>query len=190
MTPAERMAARLATVTVETPGGPLTVRPPRPSDGAALHALIQAVLAEGRFFLSHPDEQPLDALALMARLIDEDGRDNSLVRVGASGREIVGLVTLTGGRLRRLRHVARLEVRVGADARGRGVGRALVGHAVDCARANPALRKLSLAVFADNAPAVGLYRALGFHQEGCRVGEVREADGRLRDDLLMALMVD
>lgn len=189
MSAAARLRARLHTVTVETAGGPLTLRPPRGSDGPALHALVQSVLEEGRTFLSHPDEQPDDAEALIRRLLAEDDRDNSLVRVAAFGRERVGLITLTGGRLRRLRHVARLEVRVHAAHRGRGVGRALVERALEEAGANAVLAKVSLAVFADNAPALGLYRSVGFVEEGRRIGEVREADGTLRDDVLMALRV-
>jgi ribosomal protein S18 acetylase RimI-like enzyme len=51
------------------------------------------------------------------------------------------------------------------------------------------LQKLSLAVFADNSPAIGLYRSLGFIEEGRRIGEYREEDGRLRDDLIMARSV-
>jgi ribosomal protein S18 acetylase RimI-like enzyme len=183
------MAARLATETLQTAAGPLTVRPPRPADGGPLSDLVRSVSAEGRFFLSDPDELPLDPARALERLVEADQRDNSVVRVGLLDRQVVGLVTLTGGRLRRLRHVARLEVRVAAGSRGRGVGRALVGHALALARANPHLLKVSLSVFADNAPAVGLYRSLGFTEEGRRVGEAREADGRLRDDLLMALPV-
>ena len=56
------------------------------------------------------------------------------------------------------------------------------------AAASP-LEKLSLAVYAHNLPALSLYRALGFQEEGRRVGEYRFADGSLRDDVLMALPV-
>jgi ribosomal protein S18 acetylase RimI-like enzyme len=52
-------------------------------------------------------------------------------------------------------------------ARGRGVGRALVLHAVAEAKAANR-RKLGLAVDARNAPAIRLYTALGFKPCGCR----------------------
>ena len=96
---------------------------------------------------------------------------------------------MTGGRLTRARHVARLEMMVDKAARGEGVGKALLDHALSWAEANPMLDKVALAVFADNDRAVALYRSRGFTDEGRRVGEYKEADGRLRDDLLLARAV-
>jgi putative acetyltransferase len=84
-----------------------------------------------------------------------------------------------------MRHVGRLELFVHPSARRRGVGDALVGEAVRRARTDPRLRKLSLAVFADNAAALALYRKHGFLEEGHRIGEYLMEDGTLRDDLLL-----
>jgi [ribosomal protein S18]-alanine N-acetyltransferase len=47
------------------------------------------------------------------------------------------------------------------DARRRGLGRRLLGAAIECARRSGA-RRVSLEVDADNAPALGLYRREGF----------------------------
>ena len=102
------------------------------------------------------------------------------------GHRVVGYLTLNGGALARTRHVARLELMVDAGHRRSGVGRALLGAAIDRARAGGVLRKLSLAVLADNAAAIALYAAHGFVEEGRRRGEYREPDGTLRDDVLMA----
>ena len=66
---------------------------------------------------------------------------------------------------------------------------ALVEAAQRRAAMSGVLRKLSLAVLADNAAAVALYEACGFRVEGRRVGEYLEADGTARDDLLMAWTV-
>ncbi|MEN3357680.1 MAG: [ribosomal protein S18]-alanine N-acetyltransferase [Mycobacteriales bacterium] len=54
---------------------------------------------------------------------------------------------------------------VRADWRGRGVGRALTVAALDGADAT-AVRTLRLTVLPDNHAAVGLYRSLGFTDDG------------------------
>jgi ribosomal protein S18 acetylase RimI-like enzyme len=51
---------------------------------------------------------------------------------------------------------------VAAEARGRGVGRALVEAAVARARAWPGLAQIVLGVAAHNTAARRLYRSLGF----------------------------
>lgn len=182
---AERLARRVR----QTRTGDTLLRPPQPGDGDLLVSLSQRVLEEGRWFLSYPDEQTADGAALEAQLLALDAEPHSFVRVAVRQGQLLGFATVVGGRFRRLRHVGTLEIRVDRCARGQGVGRALLAALVSLAEASPVLEKLSLAVFADNAPAIGLYRAMGFVEEGRRVGEYREADGRLRDDLLMARSV-
>jgi ribosomal protein S18 acetylase RimI-like enzyme len=102
---------------------------------------------------------------------------------------IVGAISITGGNKERTHHVGMIEVFVDRNARGRGVGRALVEAAILWAEQNPILRKLALHVFEDNARAVALYADLGFKVEGRLEGEFQEMDGRLRDDLVMARQV-
>lgn len=75
-----------------------------------------------------------------------------------------------------------------ADWRGRGVGRALMDRALEWASRSP-LQKLALSVYAHNAPAIALYRKLGFEEEGRRVAEYLFPDGSYRDDVLMARFV-
>jgi ribosomal protein S18 acetylase RimI-like enzyme len=57
------------------------------------------------------------------------------------------------------------DVFVRADARGTGLGRALVSAAIDRARER-GCRRMELDTGADNAPAQGLYRSLGFQDHG------------------------
>ncbi len=159
----------------------------RPRDALAIRALHRAVLEEGRWFVRTPDELP--DLDWYERQIDRVRRSENAAWFVARGPDlpVSGFLTLTGGALARTRHVARLEVMVDRRARGRRVGAALLDHALAWARDNPLLDKIALAVFADNARAIGLYRSRGFEVEGRRVAEYREPDGTLRDDLLMAL---
>ena len=53
------------------------------------------------------------------------------------------------------------------------------------AEAHPVIEKLCLAVFATNEPAIGLYRKLGFVEEGRRPREVKLAPNQYVDDICM-----
>ena len=74
-----------------------------------------------------------------------------------------------------------------ADYRGRGIASESCLLLLDLAFARLNLRRISLHVFADNEPAIGLYRSLGFREEG-RLREAMFVDGRFNDVLVMALM--
>jgi len=114
--------------------------------------------------------------------------EGSLGLVALEGDEIIGEASLRGSRRAKLRHVSELGVGVRADRRRCGVARALLGVLLDAARAAHGLRKVTLRVFADNAPAIALYESFGFVIEGRRKGQVRIGDEYV-DDLLMALDV-
>ena len=67
----------------------------------------------------------------------------------------------------------------------RGIGTALLRELVDAADNWLGLVRLELQVFADNEPAIALYRRLGFEVEGTlRAFALR--NGRLTDALSMA----
>jgi len=167
----------------------LRIRDASESDVPALLRLHLDVLAEERWFITAANELQHDPFTLLEQLKDMRRRANCgwWVAVGPDG--IVGFATAIGGHLRRIRHVARFEVMVAKHARGQGVGRQLTEHAIAWAQANPAVSKLSLAVFDDNPRAIALYSALGFVEEGRRPGEYVEDDGRVRGDVLMAMRV-
>ena len=73
-----------------------------------------------------------------------------------------------------------LTVCVHPDARGEGLARALIASALPRLHS----RVLFLEVAADNAPAIALYRSLGFAGFGRRPGYYRREGGRA-DALLM-----
>ena len=171
------------------PAGRLVIDRADPTDGADVLALYLAVLAEERWFISSPDELLLDPETQGAQIGWLNRQDNSCFLTGRVKGALVGAVRITGGDLRRIRHVGRLEIFVDPRARGSGVGRALMEAAIAWAEECPRLSKLSLAVFDDNPRAVHLYQSLGFVEEGRRAGEYRERDGTLRGDVLMARAV-
>lgn len=157
----------------------------RPRDALAIRALHLGVLEEGRWFVRLPDELP-DVDAIERDLVRFQQSDNSAWFVARLPEApVAGMLVLAGGNLRRTRHVARLELMVDRRHRGRGLGAALLDHALAWAAGSQQLTKISLAVYADNERAIALYRSRGFAVEGRRVGEYREGDA-FRDDLLLA----
>jgi putative acetyltransferase len=167
---------------------PIRVEPARRLDALPSLDLQRRVLAEGRAFITRPDE-------LQVTL---EGREAFVEHALRSDRErfyvarlpearVAGWLQLEIVPLLRLAHVGRVELLVDARFRGRGLGGALLDHAITSARAEGVLTRLALAVFADNEPAIALYQSRGFLVEGRRVGEVRMEDGTYRDDLLMGL---
>lgn len=163
-------------------GATIRVRPARPDDEATCATLLQQIWAEGEAFLTYPDEAPGQVLPPN----DPTGPAALVAEVDGALR---GLAIARAAGLRRLAHCRTLELAVDAEARGGGVGGALLDALLDSLRARPTVRVLRLAVFADNAAAVALYRSRGFVEEGRRAGWSQEESGALRDDLLMRLEV-
>jgi RimJ/RimL family protein N-acetyltransferase len=101
---------------------------------------------------------------------------------------IVGRLSLSRDPHPASRHVADLGLMVAASSRRRGIGTLLLEQAVAWARES-GIRKLELHVFPWNEPALALYEAVGFRQEGLRRRHYFR-DGEEVDAILMALFVD
>ncbi|PWR20884.1 ribosomal protein S18-alanine N-acetyltransferase [Zavarzinia compransoris] len=141
-------------------GGP--VRPADPAHLAALADLHRACFPDDPW-----DAETLGRLAAMpgALLLCAD-RGFILLRGAADETEVITIA-------------------VDPAARGRGLGRALLGAGLDrAARAGAARAFLEVAV--DNDAALALYRRAGFAEAGRRRGYYRRADGGFADALVMA----
>jgi RimJ/RimL family protein N-acetyltransferase len=89
----------------------------------------------------------------------------------------------------KVRHKATIVgVYVAPEARGQGVGAAVVGAAVECARGWEGVTQLHLAVAVPNEPAQRLYRSLGFRTYGLEPRAIRLPD-RYVDEEHMVLIV-
>lgn len=167
-------------------GGGVIIGAAADSDARALVELRRAILSEGAWFTAEPGEVADDVRVRAERLREARRSGNQVHLVARGGGELVGMVAVEGGRLRRVRHVGRLEIMVAQPWRGRGVGAALLEAALVSARLHPALEKVELAVYAHNARALTLYERFGFVQEGRRVRQQRLADGTYADEVWMA----
>ena len=107
-----------------------------------------------------------------------------VAREGADSR-VLGWTALTAYSSRRVYlGVAWESVYVAADARGRGIGRALL-EAVIPASEGAGLWTLLAGVLADNAPSRALHEKAGFRRVGIQRGMGQDATGRWRDVVLL-----
>lgn len=102
------------------------------------------------------------------------------------GETLVGMVTLGRTTLHKQRHIGSVfGVYVAPEARGSGVGRALLEALIARARQAGDIEQLILTVESGNQKAITLYRSLGFTRYGSHPHALRFADGTFLDEDLM-----
>lgn len=84
---------------------------------------------------------------------------------------------------------AELGMLLASDARGQGLGSALLPEAIAWADAHPVVHKITLQTWPHNTAAVRLYRRHGFQVEGYLHRHWRRRSGELWDAVLMGLLV-
>jgi len=168
-------------------GRSVVIRSARPKEAGALFDHYLAIREdEPDVNVEEADEWGVTTDAVRRLVEGLERSRNGFLLVAEAGRDIVGILSVEGGRFRKLRHVGEVGVSVNRGWRRQGLGRRLVECAIETARTVPELAKLSLRVFASNAPALRLYESLGFAVEGRRVAHLR-VRGRDEDLLLMGL---
>jgi ribosomal protein S18 acetylase RimI-like enzyme len=165
--------------------GDIKVREARALDALPVLSIHRAVLDEGDYFITRADEFDTTMADKEELIVDLAAAPNAVFLIARRQRQVVGFLTIQGGRLQRMKHVGKLEVMVSPAARGAGVGKALMIACLDWAENNDMLEKVGLAVFETNSRAIALYHSFGFEEEGRRPREYRMEDGEYRDDLLM-----
>jgi RimJ/RimL family protein N-acetyltransferase len=166
---------------------PYVIRPAQPRDAGALVALAEDVAAEPEGWLISDGGW---------RTVTEERRYLRAIRryrdaavfVAEADEGIVGRLSLGRDPHPASRHVADLGLMVAAQARRRGIGRALLERAVDWA-SEVGVRKLELHVFPHNEAAIALYERFGFRREGYRKAHYRRGRDFI-DAILMAYDVN
>jgi putative acetyltransferase len=166
--------------------GGFSIRPADPADAEALTRLAEAVSAEPERWLisSNGEWRSVGEERRYLKAIRRYPHAAVYVAERADDGTVVGRLSVARDQHPASAHVADLGLMVAADARGRGVGKALLAAAVDWAR-GAGVRKLELHVFPWNEPAIGLYERFGFEREGYRKAHYRR-DGVDVDAILMA----
>jgi putative acetyltransferase len=156
----------------------MKVRPTTLDDCAAIARGMMVVVDEGRWLATESSVDPGD-LEQRFRFSVESDEHRSFVLI--EDGEVVGALGLNPTHAP---GVLALGMWVLPDRRGQGGGRLLAEAALESRPAD--IHKIELDVFADNEAAIGLYRSLGFEEEGLRRDHYRREDGSLRSALIMA----
>lgn len=108
---------------------------------------------------------------------------------GAASSEIIGTLSFSAGKRRKIAHQGTFGIDVDAAWRGRGVGSAMIEAMLDWGAAHSTIEKISLGVYATNERARALYRRLGFVEEGRSIMFFRDGPGVYADDIHMSMWV-
>ncbi len=162
----------------------LVIREAVKADAPDLKRLGDALLTETAYFHRLPQERAATVadMAVVIEAMAAAPRSAYLTawRDGAA----IGEAVLLAGQLQRLRHSGTVGVGVLARCARQGVGRRLM-RAIEARARDAGIDRLELTVLVDNAPALGLYKSLGYAVEGRKSGSVL-IDGALKDEFLMA----
>lgn len=160
----------------------IEVRDARPDDAQAWRDIVMEAAREARQIVTAPEE--VWSVEDLAKRFVERAPTRAAFLVAERDGRVVGVLGLMRGERVANAHTAEFGVTVAAQARGTGVGSALMRAAEERAR-TWGVRKLCLGVFGDNARALSLYSRLGFTEEGTRRGHYL-VGGALRDEVVMA----
>ena len=131
---------------------------------------LRAVEDNPQSFLSTPDE----VMAKEEKVWREQLANMWFAVVGG---KLVGMIgAIRTGRAKDNHFFDVVSFFVLPEFRGKGVGRALLKHVIELAKANPEIVKLRLGVTTTQTGAIELYKSLGFEKIGhskmsCKVGD-------------------
>jgi RimJ/RimL family protein N-acetyltransferase len=155
------------------------------ADAAAFIHAIDSVAREQRYFIRsrfEVEEQKERSFIARAR------QTGDLILVALDGSAVVGWVTLFRAQAEFQRHTAELGMGIIQQYREIGLGTELMDRALRWAAEND-IEKVNLGVRASNERAMALYHKFGFVQEGYRVRDIKDRQGRYDDDIEMAYFV-
>ncbi|MFA6043530.1 MAG: N-acetyltransferase [Phycisphaerales bacterium] len=176
------------------PTGRCLVRSARPADAARVLSAAREVFATTTHTLTQLDEFTLtedqERSHLETMLAAPDSAFFIALQEDDPDGPVLGMADVKRPRPRRkLRHSLELGMSVISPWRGRGVGTALMDACVTWARIRSEIELITLAVYADNAAGLALYRRFGFVQYALLPGGLKHDDGSRWDQVFMYLDV-
>ncbi len=158
----------------------ITVRKIELEDAPSFWSALSSV-AQKRTYILTIEPPPFERSEAFVR---DNVEKNYAQYVALHGEKLIGWADIIPLSHPTMNHVGALGIGVLADYRGQGIGSQLLEKTVKHAWAS-GLKRLELEVFADNEPAIRLYKKHGYVQEGLK-RYARSIDGQYQDIVVMA----
>jgi L-phenylalanine/L-methionine N-acetyltransferase len=163
------------------------IREAKPSDARKLNRYNRAIFTTSKHLITREQEYAIGPFRQRLWIAKKHANPVETCLVAVSGKQIVGALDSWTDRRQRVAHVTCFAMSVHADARSQGIGTALLRTFTNWIKSHPNLTRIELHVHSDNATAIKLYENCGFKREGVRKAAVKYEDGRVIDDIIMAL---
>ncbi|HEY8102686.1 MAG TPA: GNAT family N-acetyltransferase [Burkholderiaceae bacterium] len=163
----------------------IKIRLATPSDAEIYDAFMEAMFAENLDTLPYRSQNT--SIDLMRQFLKKCSEDHSALFLAENDDRIIGGIGISRIDQPNRNHVSTLGMNVADGWRGKGIGRAMLSHALAWADATPSVERIELEVTAHNEPAIHLYRAFGFQLEGSKLRAMKK-DGKYIDLLVLARM--
>lgn len=183
------MAWRAPETHLDRFGTPFLLRTAQDSDAGRILAHLDACDRESTFLSREPGEVPIRLEDQQRHIRRFEETPNALFLLAEENGVLVGTLTYTGWRYRRMQHTGRFGMSVRQSHWNRGIGGLLLDAMIDWARQNRITRKIGLEVQHVNTRAIALYRSRGFVEEG-RLKREMHVDGQWIDLIQMGLWLE
>jgi len=165
----------------------LTIRPPKTSDAQRMCDYINALSKEQTFIRFQGEqvttEYETEYLQKQLKKIEEK---KAVMLLATVDEKIVGICGIDL-KDKIEKHIGSLGISVALEYRGKGIGKQLLGQAIDLAKNHlDCVRILELSVFATNCLAIKLYEKFGFKEYG-RLPEGVARQDKYEDHVFMYL---
>lgn len=168
-------------------GKKIVIRGAEIEDSEALLKCSKTIFKDDKYFLTTKEEAEdwwsIEKTAdRIKRYIGQKGK---ILLVAVIDGIIVGQTAVECGEKHRTQHVGKIGMSILPEYRQIGVGTALMQSIIDWAKEDSIIEKLELSVFATNEGAIGLYKKMGFAEEGREIRKIKLGNGRYVDTILM-----
>lgn len=163
----------------------VTIRDAEPRDAESLIEINLQIVREKLYMMREPEEAIYTKESEVINIENLLSSEGTLFIVAEVRNNVVGYLDFRNGALKRTKHAGILSIYILKKYRELGIGKLLLQSLINWAKKNQLIEKITLAVFSTNERAIGLYKKLGFAEEGRCPKDMKLKDGSYIDSVLM-----